>query len=112
LRWRNLLQKEALPQLDARLRPEGEKGTLVCSLATYEAYYETRAQLWEAQALHPRATNCWPAQDQFMEIAGGVWRKAGQRDDLFHKLIAMLLRIRHDRGLPQIYLILRLVLGA
>src|SRR4029079_1621433 len=41
----------SLATLDARLRPEGEKGTLVCSLATYEAYYETRAQLWEAQAL-------------------------------------------------------------
>ena len=33
-----------------------------------------------------------------MEIAGRVWRKAGQRDDLFSQINSMLLRIRHDRG--------------
>src|SRR6266446_2010417 len=37
--------------LDARLRPEGEKGPVVCSLGTYESYYASRAQLWEMQAL-------------------------------------------------------------
>src|ERR1041385_1230359 len=37
--------------LDARLRPEGEKGPLVCPLETYQAYYENRAQLWEIHAL-------------------------------------------------------------
>src|SRR6266571_6261285 len=37
--------------LDARLRPEGEKGPLVCSLETYRSYYANRAQPWELQAL-------------------------------------------------------------
>src|SRR5437667_2365677 len=37
--------------LDARLRPEGEKGPLVCPLETYQTYYESRAQLWEIHAL-------------------------------------------------------------
>jgi [glutamine synthetase] adenylyltransferase / [glutamine synthetase]-adenylyl-L-tyrosine phosphorylase len=38
-------------QVDARLRPDGEKGLLVNTLAAYEEYYRSRAQLWELQAL-------------------------------------------------------------
>jgi len=38
-------------QTDARLRPDGEKGQLVNTLAAYEEYYRKRAQLWEIQAL-------------------------------------------------------------
>jgi glutamate-ammonia-ligase adenylyltransferase len=38
-------------QIDARLRPDGEKGLLVNTLAAYEEYYRKRAQLWEIQAL-------------------------------------------------------------
>jgi glutamate-ammonia-ligase adenylyltransferase len=37
--------------VDARLRPDGEKGLLVNTLAAYEEYYRQRAQLWEIQAL-------------------------------------------------------------
>jgi glutamate-ammonia-ligase adenylyltransferase len=36
---------------DARLRPDGEKGLLVNTLAAYEEYYRQRAQLWEIQAV-------------------------------------------------------------
>jgi [glutamine synthetase] adenylyltransferase / [glutamine synthetase]-adenylyl-L-tyrosine phosphorylase len=36
---------------DARLRPDGEKGLLVNTLAAYEEYYRQRAQLWEIQSL-------------------------------------------------------------
>ena len=36
---------------DARLRPDGEKGLLVNTLAAYEGYYRERAQLWEIQSL-------------------------------------------------------------
>lgn len=38
-------------QMDARLRPDGDKGLLVNSLAAYEIYYRRRAQLWEIQAI-------------------------------------------------------------
>ncbi len=41
----------AISPLDARLRPDGEKGPLTCSIHAYERYYRTRAQLWELQAL-------------------------------------------------------------
>lgn len=43
-------------KLDARLRPDGEKGLLVNSLRAYADYYRQRAQLWEIQAL----TRCRP----------------------------------------------------
>ena len=88
----------SIATLDARLRPEGEKGNLACSLTTYEAYYETRAQLWEAQALTRARAITGPAQDQFMDVARRVWRKAAQRDDLFSQIDGMLQRIRHQRG--------------
>lgn len=37
--------------IDARLRPDGEKGLLVNTLGAYAEYYRHRAQLWEIQAL-------------------------------------------------------------
>jgi glutamate-ammonia-ligase adenylyltransferase len=38
-------------QVDARLRPDGEKGLLVNTFKAYDDYYRQRAQLWELQAL-------------------------------------------------------------
>jgi glutamate-ammonia-ligase adenylyltransferase len=38
-------------KLDTRLRPSGNAGPLVSSLAAFEKYHETSAQLWERQAL-------------------------------------------------------------
>lgn len=38
-------------QTDARLRPDGEKGLLVNTVAAYEDYYRERALIWEIQAL-------------------------------------------------------------
>jgi [glutamine synthetase] adenylyltransferase / [glutamine synthetase]-adenylyl-L-tyrosine phosphorylase len=38
-------------RIDARLRPDGEKGLLVNTLGAYEDYYRQRAQLWEIQSL-------------------------------------------------------------
>jgi glutamate-ammonia-ligase adenylyltransferase len=84
--------------VDARLRPDGEKGILSCSLTAYEAYYQTRAQLWEAQALTRARPIAGPLQKEFMELAQNVWRIAGQRPDLFAQIDAMLERIRRGRG--------------
>jgi glutamate-ammonia-ligase adenylyltransferase len=84
--------------LDARLRPDGEKGSLSCPLTTYETYYKTRAQLWEAQALTRARPIAGPLQDGFMELAQRVWQTAGHRPDLFAQIDAMLQRIRRDRG--------------
>jgi len=38
-------------KIDARLRPDGEKGLLVNTIDAYENYYRNRAQLWEIQTL-------------------------------------------------------------
>ena len=84
--------------LDARLRPDGEKGNLACALAAYEAYYATRAQLWEAQALTRARPIAGPHQDQFMNLVQQVWRIAGQREDLFAQIRGMLDRIHAERG--------------
>jgi glutamate-ammonia-ligase adenylyltransferase len=84
--------------LDARLRPDGEKGSLSSSLTAYETYYQTRAQLWEAQALTRARPIAGPLQNEFMNLAKHVWRIAGQRPDLFAQIDAMLERIRRDRG--------------
>ena len=84
--------------LDARLRPDGEKGILSCSLTAYETYYRTRGQLWEAQALTRARPIAGPLQNEFMDLAQRVWRVAGQRPDLFAQIDAMLQRIRRDRG--------------
>ena len=84
--------------LDARLRPDGEKGILSCSITAYGAYYQTRAQLWEAQALTRARPIAGPLQSEFMDLAKRVWRFAGQRPDLFAQIDSMLERIRRDRG--------------
>lgn len=88
----------SIATLDARLRPEGEKGNLACSLTAYESYYETRAQLWEAQALTRARPVVGPLQEQFMDLARRVWHKAAQRRDLSSQVAEMLQRIRHERG--------------
>ena len=84
--------------LDARLRPEGEKGPVVCSLETYESYYAGRAQPWELQALTRARSISGPLQNEFMETAKRAWRRACQDNDLFVKIDEMLERIRRERG--------------
>ena len=80
--------------LDARLRPEGEKGPLVCSLETYESYYAGRAQPWELQALTRARAISGPLQNEFMQVAKRAWRRACKAPDLLVKIDDMLDRIR------------------
>ena len=84
--------------LDARLRPEGEKGPLVCSLETYQSYYAGRAQPWELQALTRARPIMGPLRKDFMEMAERAWRDAGRHVDLRIRIENMLERIRRDRG--------------
>ena len=84
--------------LDARLRPEGEKGPVVCSLATFESYYAGRAQLWELQALNRARAISGPLKNEFMAIAKAAWRRACQDPALFIKIDDMVQRIRRERG--------------
>ncbi|MBA3273783.1 MAG: bifunctional [glutamate--ammonia ligase]-adenylyl-L-tyrosine phosphorylase/[glutamate--ammonia-ligase] adenylyltransferase [Chthoniobacterales bacterium] len=88
----------SIASVDARLRPDGEKGPLTCPLAAYTAYDETRAQLWEIQALTRARVVCGPAGADFIAMAQRVWSAAGQRADLFAQIDSMRERIRRDRG--------------
>ncbi len=70
---------------DARLRPDGEKGLLVNTLAAYEEYYRSRAQLWELQSL-----------TRTRAIAGE--QKTGA---LFQSLAGTLTDFRNDKTRPE-----------
>ena len=84
--------------VDARLRPEGEKGPLVSSIEAFEAYYRDRAQFWEIQALSRARPVTGPHQESFRAIAHAAWSIAGRNPDLFEKIDAMLHRVRAERG--------------
>jgi len=88
----------SIAPVDARLRPDGEKGPLVAPLAAYESYYRERAQLWEIHALTRARAISGPQQDAYMKVAQDVWRDAGQQSDLFAKIDSMLERIQKERG--------------
>jgi [glutamine synthetase] adenylyltransferase / [glutamine synthetase]-adenylyl-L-tyrosine phosphorylase len=97
--------------LDARLRPEGEKGPVVCSLETYESYYASRAQLWEIQALTRARAISGPLKNEFIEVAKAAWRRACQDADLFMKIDDMVERIRRERGSGSDFLDLKTGVG-
>ncbi len=84
--------------VDARLRPEGEGGLLAVPLAAYAAYFEKRAQLWEAQALTKSRPISGPHQREFSEAAQRIWRRFGAREDLFAEIAAMHARIVRERA--------------
>jgi [glutamine synthetase] adenylyltransferase / [glutamine synthetase]-adenylyl-L-tyrosine phosphorylase len=84
--------------LDPRLRPEGEKGPLVCSLETLRVYYEKRAQFWELQSLTRARAISGPLRYDFEALAKELWREAGRRPDLVRQIENMLVRIANDRG--------------
>ena len=88
----------AIYTLDARLRPDGEAGPLTLPLEAYGAYYETRAQLWEIQALTRARPIAGPDAARFLELTQSVWRRAGKRPDLMAQIGAMFQRIRRDRA--------------
>src|SRR5882724_13424428 len=84
--------------LDPRLRPEGEKGPIICSVETYRWYYGNRAQPWELQALTRARAVTGPLQSDFMQIAKTAWRRAGHNPNLSTTIDGMLESIRRERG--------------
>ena len=84
--------------LDARLRPDGEKGPLVSSLETLRLYYAARAQFWELQSLTRARSLGGPLRFEFEALARELWREAGERSDLVRQIQSMLVRIANERG--------------
>ncbi len=86
----------SLPRVDARLRPEGERGPLTVAIDGYASYYASRAQFWELQAL-TRArplTGRWT--NEFLEVAKDAWKRA--QSDVARNIDSMLEKIRRERG--------------
>ena len=84
--------------VDARLRPDGEKGPLVAPLAACESYYRERAQLWEIHALTRARPISGPLRNDYIDIVQKIWREIGKQGDVFAKIDNMLERIRRERG--------------
>jgi [glutamine synthetase] adenylyltransferase / [glutamine synthetase]-adenylyl-L-tyrosine phosphorylase len=87
-----------LGALDARLRPDGEKGPLVASLESFLSYYSARAQFWELQSLTRARSISGPLGFEFLALAHDLWGKAGERSDLVRQIENMLVRIANERG--------------
>jgi glutamate-ammonia-ligase adenylyltransferase len=72
----------SLYEIDTRLRPSGNQGPLVTSLAAYREYHQTTAQPWERQALIKARVVFGPAE-------------------LAQKISALNRQIVYDRELPE-----------
>ncbi|MDG4788948.1 bifunctional [glutamine synthetase] adenylyltransferase/[glutamine synthetase]-adenylyl-L-tyrosine phosphorylase [Micromonospora sp. WMMD1102] len=77
--------------VDAALRPEGNRGPLVRTLASHLAYYRRWARTWEFQALlkaRPAAGDVELAQEWIDALAPLVWR-AAERSEAVEDVRAM-----------------------
>src|SRR6266705_445289 len=72
--------------VDARLRPDGEKGPLVAPLAACESYYRERAQLCEIHALTRARPRSGLIKDDYNNIPQRIWGEIGTQSDLFAKI--------------------------
>ena len=78
-------------QVDAALRPEGNRGPLVRTLASHVAYYRRWARTWEFQALlkaRPAAGDLALAREWIEALAPLVWR-AAERPEAVEDVRAM-----------------------
>src|SRR5260370_29523039 len=83
--------------VDARLRPDGDKGPLVAPLAACESYYRERAQLWEIHALTRARPLSGLLKDDYTNIAQRTWGDGGTQSDVLAKIDDMLERIRREQ---------------
>jgi len=86
--------------VDARLRPDGEKGPLASPLAAHREYYKTRAQLWERQALIKAR---WVAGDtalgqQFIQMTQEIVYEHALTPAELEEIRQMRRRVETERG--------------
>ena len=77
--------------IDTRLRPYGESGPVVCSMAAYEEYLRNKAWLWEHQALI-RARPVTPSRslaNAFLELRQDVLCQVRDREEVRMSVIEM-----------------------
>jgi glutamate-ammonia-ligase adenylyltransferase len=85
-----------LYEVDLRLRPDGSKGLLISTLASFEAYQRERAWLWEKQALVRARFVCGDAQigAGFERARAQVLAEPRALKDVLREVAAMRRRMR------------------
>lgn len=85
-----------LYEVDLRLRPDGSKGLLISTLASFEAYQHERAWLWEKQALVRARHVCGDAQvgAGFERVRAEVLAEPRALGEVLHEVAAMRRRMR------------------
>ncbi len=81
---------------DTRLRPDGQSGLLVSSIAAFERYQLDKAWTWEHQALiRARFVSGSPhVESEFDRIRCKVLRRAENRDSLLQNIVTMREKMR------------------
>jgi glutamate-ammonia-ligase adenylyltransferase len=96
--------------VDAALRPEGNRGPLVRTLASHQAYYRRWARTWEFQALlkaRPAAGDLALATEWIDDLAPLVWHAAERPEavddvrDMRRKIIENVPKDRVDREIKR-----------
>jgi [glutamine synthetase] adenylyltransferase / [glutamine synthetase]-adenylyl-L-tyrosine phosphorylase len=84
--------------MDGRLRPHGEKGVLVVSLAAYREYFARQAQFWEVQAL-TKARAVHGSQSQALNATvAEIWQPRSTDSALKTEVQKMYRRIVKERA--------------
>lgn len=90
-------------EMDTRLRPSGQSGSLVTSLSFFENYQNQKAEVWEHQAL-VKARAIWGGaqiKQGFQEIQQSILLKPRDLIDVKQKIAAMLKRVmEHKKSHP------------
>jgi len=98
--WMTLLTPAGvLYEIDLRLRPDGAKGLMVSSLASFRDYQLKRAWTWEHQAL-TRARACAgdpAAGARFEAVRDEILRQPRERAKLFEDIVAMRRKMRAEQ---------------
>ena len=87
-------------EVDARLRPDGEQGSLASSLEAHRGYYAQRAQLWERQALTKARVVAGDTEygAKFMKMVHDIIYTAPLTAEGARELRQMRQRIETERG--------------
>lgn len=85
------LSSGVLYEVDARLRPEGEAGPLICSMFGYENYLRHKAWTWELQALVRARAVLGPSRlvNAFNSVRDEIIRRPRDKEKLRQEVIAM-----------------------
>lgn len=90
------LSSGILYDVDARLRPEGDAGPLICSISGYESYLKNKAWTWELQALVRARAVLGPERlsTRFNQIRDDVLRQNRDSDKLRQEVSDMRQKMR------------------